>query len=37
MKRGTITIDENGNIHIPTAPVWMLVCEITYLFGVLQN
>ena len=37
MKRGIITIGENGKVHIPTTPVWMLVCEITDLFGVLQN
>ena len=37
MKTEIITISENGNIHIPTVPVWMLVCEITDLFGVLQN
>ncbi|MDP0530276.1 hypothetical protein NLB58_00075 [Porphyromonas gingivalis] len=33
MKRGTITIDERGNVHIPSTPVWMSACEIATLFG----
>ena len=37
MKREIITISENGNIHIPTATIWMSVCEVADLFGVLQN
>ena len=31
MKREIITISENGNIHIPTSPVCMSVCEIADL------
>ena len=37
MKREIITISENGNIHISTTTIWMSVCEIADLFGVLQN
>lgn len=37
MKREIITISENGNIYIPTTTIWMSVCEIADLFGVLQN
>ena len=33
MKRGTITIDKNGKVHIPTTPVWMSACEIADLLG----
>ena len=27
MKREIITIEENGKVYIPTAPVWMSACE----------
>lgn len=37
MKRGTITIDERGNVHIPSTPVWMSACEIATLFGVFSG
>lgn len=37
MKREIITISENGNIHIPTTPVWMSACEIADLFGVFSG
>ena len=33
MKRGTITIDGKGNVHIPSTPVWMSACEIADLLG----
>ena len=33
MKREIITISEN----VPTTTIWMSVCEIADLFGVLQN
>lgn len=33
MKREIITIGRNGEIHIPSAPVWMSACEIADLFG----
>ncbi len=32
MKREIITIGGNGEIHIPTAPVWISACEIADLF-----
>ena len=34
MKRGLITIGENGAVSIPAAPVWMSKEEIADLFGV---
>ncbi|SRR3712207_194325 len=37
MKREIITIGGNGEIHIPTAPVWMSACEIADLFGVFSG
>ena len=37
MKRGTITIDERGNVHIPSTPVWMSACEIAVLLGVFSS
>ena len=37
MKRGTITIDEKGNVHIPSTPVWMSACEIADLLGVFSG
>ena len=37
MKRGIITIGENGKVHIPTTPVWMSACEIADLFGVFSG
>lgn len=33
MKREIITIGRSGEIHIPTAPVWMSACEIADLLG----
>ena len=33
MKRGIITISENGVVGIPAAPVWMTQFEIADLFG----
>ncbi len=37
MKRGTITIDERGNVHIPSTPVWMSACEIADLLGAFSG
>ena len=37
MKRGTITIDGKGNVHIPSTPVWMSACEIADLFGAFSG
>lgn len=37
MKREIITIGGNGNIHIPSAPVWMSVCEIADLLGAFSG
>lgn len=37
MRREIITIGENGEVHIPTAPVWMSACEIADLFGVFSG
>ena len=37
MKRGIITIDEKGNVHIPSTPVWMSACEIADLFGAFSG
>lgn len=37
MKREIITISGNGDIHIPTAPVWMSVCEIADLLGAFSG
>lgn len=34
MKRGIITISENGIVNIPDIPVWMTLQEIADLFGV---
>ena len=34
MKRGVITISENGIVNIPDIPVWMTLQEIADLFGV---
>ncbi|SKA05707.1 hypothetical protein SAMN02745203_01742 [Porphyromonas crevioricanis] len=34
MKREIITIEENGNVHVPATSVWMSACEIATLFGV---
>ena len=28
MKREFITIEENGNVHVPTTSIWMSACEI---------
>lgn len=36
MKRGRITISENGVVGIPAAPVWMTQFEIADLFGVFS-
>ena len=36
MNRGTITINEEGTIIIPTAPVWMTQFEIADLFGIFS-
>ncbi len=33
MKREIITIGKNGEIHIPSSPVWMSACEIAGLLG----
>lgn len=32
MKRGIITISENGTFFMPTAPVWMTMQEMADLF-----
>ena len=37
MKREIITIGRNGEIHIPSAPVWMSACEIADLLGVFSS
>ena len=37
MKREIITIDEKGNVHIPSTPVWMSACEIADLFGAFSG
>ena len=37
MKRGTITIDGKGNVHISSTPVWMSACEIADLLGVFSG
>ena len=37
MKREIITIEENGNVHVPTASIWMSACEIAALFGVFSG
>lgn len=37
MKRGTITIDGKGNVHIPSTPVGMSACEIADLFGAFSG
>lgn len=37
MKREIITIDDNGEIHIPSAHVWMSACEIADLLGVFSG
>ena len=37
MKRGTITIDGKGNVHIPSTPVWMSACEIADLLGAFSG
>ena len=36
MKREFITIEENGNVHVPTTSIWMSACEIADLFGVFS-
>lgn len=37
MKREIITISENGEIHIPSAPIWMSACEIADLLGTFSG
>ena len=37
MKREIITISENGEIHIPSAPIWMSACEIADLLGAFSG
>lgn len=37
MKREIITIEENGNVHVPATFVWMSACEIADLFGVFSG
>ena len=37
MKTEIITISENGEIHIPSAPVWMSACEIADLLGAFSG
>lgn len=37
MKREIISIGENGNVHVPTASIWMSACEIATLFGVFSG
>ena len=37
MKREIITIEENGNVHVPTTCIWMSACEIAALFGVFSG
>ena len=37
MKREFITIEENGNVHVPTTSIWMSACEIADLFGVFSG
>ena len=36
MKRGIITISENGVVGVSIAPVWMTQFEIADLFGVFS-
>ena len=36
MKRGIISISENGVVSMPTASVWMTQFEIADLFGVFS-
>ena len=35
MKRGIITISENGRVNIPSGNVWMYEMELMELFGVI--
>lgn len=37
MRREIITIEENGNVHVPTASIWLSACEIAALFGVFSG
>ena len=37
MKREIITISENGEIHIPSAPICMSACEIADLLGAFSG
>lgn len=37
MKREIITIDEKGNVHIPSTSVWMSACEIADLLGAFSG
>ena len=37
MKREIITIGSNGEIHIPSVPVWMSACEIADLLGAFSG
>ena len=37
MKREIITIEENGNVHVPATSVWMSACEIADLFSVFSG
>ncbi len=37
MKREIITISGNGEIHIPSVPVWMSACEIADLLGAFSG
>ena len=37
MKREFITIDEKGNVHIPSTSVWMSACEIADLLGAFSG
>lgn len=37
MKKEIITIGGNGEIHFPTAPVWMSACEIADLLGAFSG
>ena len=37
MKREIITLGRNGEIHIPTASIWMSACEIADLLGAFSG
>lgn len=37
MKKEIITIGGNGDIHIPSAPIWMSACEIADQLGAFAS